>query len=58
MKDIVKSQANDEYKVINGRKVRVQRRKRRSNLMTYCALAVAFFTTLGLVISLCFLFDL
>ena len=58
MKDIVKSQANDEYKVINGKRVRVTRRKRRSNLITYCALAVAICTALGLVISLCFLFDL
>ena len=58
MKDIKKSQANDDVKVINGRKVKVARRKRRSNLLTYCALAVALFTSLGLVVSLCFLFDL
>ena len=58
MKDIVKSEANDDVKVINGRRVKVARRRRRSNLLTYCALAVALFTSLGLVISLCFLFDL
>ena len=58
MKDIVKSQVNDEYKVINGRKVKVSRRRRRSNLTTYCAIAVAGFSVLGLVISLFFLFDL
>ena len=58
MKDIVKSQLNDDVKVINGKKVKVARRKRRSNLMTYCALAVAVCTAIGLVVSLCFLFDL
>jgi len=58
MKDIVKSQINDEYKVQNGRKVRVNRRRRRSNLMTYCAIAVAVFTAIGLVVCLNFLFNL
>ena len=58
MKDIVKSQANDEVKYINGRKTKLARRKRRSNLMTYCAVAVAVFTAIGLVVSLCFLFNL
>ncbi|MBR4554318.1 MAG: FtsQ-type POTRA domain-containing protein [Ruminococcus sp.] len=58
MKDIVKSQAADEYKVINGKKVRLTRRRRRSNVMTYSALAVAVFTAIGLVACLCFLFDL
>ena len=58
MKDIVKSQLNDDVKVINGKKVKVARKKRRSNLMTYCALAVAVCTAVGLIISLCFLFDL
>ena len=51
MKDIVKSQAADEYKVINGKKVRLTRRRRRSNVMTYSALAVAVFTAIGLVAS-------
>lgn len=58
MKDIVKSQTNDEYKFINGKKVKVSRRKRRSNVMTYSALAVAAFTIVGLIVCLCFLFDL
>lgn len=58
MKDIVKSQVNDEYKFINGKKVKVARRRRRSNLMTYCAIAVAICTVIGLAISLFFLFDL
>ncbi|MBR1384545.1 MAG: FtsQ-type POTRA domain-containing protein [Ruminococcus sp.] len=58
MKDVVKSQVNDEYKVINGRRVKVRRRRRRSNLAAYCAIAIAVFTAIGLVVSLCFLFDL
>ena len=58
MKDIVKSQPSDEIKYQSGRRVKVSRRKRRSNLITYCALAVALCTAMGLVISLCFLFDL
>jgi len=58
MKDIVKSQTNDEYKFINGKKVKVSRRKRRSNVMTYSALTVAAFTVIGLIVCLCFLFDL
>lgn len=58
MKDIVKSQTNDEYKFINGRKVKVNRRRRRSNVMTYSALTVAAFTVIGLIVCLCFLFDL
>lgn len=58
MKDVVKSQVNDEYKVINGRKVLVRRRRRRSNVATYCAIAIAVFTAVGLIVSLCFMFDL
>lgn len=57
MKDIVKSQIDDEYKVINGRKVKTRRRQRRSNLVTYCAIAVAVFSGIGLIVSLFFLFD-
>lgn len=58
MKDVVKSHMGDEYKYINGKKVKVSRRRRRSDVMTYSAITVAVFTAIGLVLSLCFLFDL
>ena len=58
MKDIVKSQTNAEVKIINGKKVKLHRRSRRSNVTTYTAVAVAVITTVGLILSLCFFFNL
>ena len=58
MKDIVKSQTNAEVKIINGKKVKLHRRSRRSNVTTYTAVAVAVITTIGLILSLCFFFNL
>lgn len=58
MKDIVKSRTNAEVKIINGKKVKLHRRSRRSNVTTYTAVAVAVITTVGLILSLCFFFNL
>ena len=58
MKDIVKSRTNAEVKIINGKRVKLHRRSRRSKVTTYTAVAVAVFTTIGLILSLCFFFNL
>lgn len=57
MKDVIKSQPIEEYKVINGQKVRVNRRKRRSNLNTYCALAIVFVAVIVLILCMTVFFN-
>lgn len=58
MKDVIKSQPiTEEYKVINGQKVRVNRRKRRSNLNTYCALAIVFVAVIVLILCMTVFFN-
>ena len=53
MKDVIKSRQDDgEYKLINGQRVKVNRRKRRSNLNTYYALAVVLAAVIVLVLCL------
>lgn len=58
MKDVIKSRQDDgEYKLINGQRVKVNRRKRRSNLNTYYALAVVLAAVIVLVLCLTVFFN-
>lgn len=59
MKDVIKSQqTNEEYKVINGQRVRVNRRKRRSNLNTYYALAIVLVAVVVLILCMTAFFNI
>ncbi len=58
MKDVVKSRHEDgQYKYINGQRVKVHRRKRRSNLNTYYALAVVFVAIIVLILCMTVFFN-
>lgn len=53
MKDVIKTQQKpDEIKTINGQRVRVNRRKRRSNMKGYYALAMMFVALIVLFLCL------
>lgn len=59
MKDVIKSQNTaEEVKTINGRKVRVNRRARRSNLKGYYALAGVLVAVVALFLSLTVFFKI
>lgn len=58
MKDVVKSRQDDgEYKLINGQRVKVNRRRRRSNLNSYYALAVIFAAVIVLILCMTVFFN-
>lgn len=58
MKDVIKSQQNnEEYKLINGQRVKVNRRQRRSNLNSYYALAVVFVAIIVLILCMTVFFN-
>lgn len=56
MKDVVKSGGYEgEYKTINGRRVKVNRKKRRNNMSGYYALAIIFASVIILILCMtCF----
>ncbi len=58
MRDVIKSQqASEEYKLINGRRVKLDRRRRRSNLNNYYAIAVVLVAVLVMILCMTFFFN-
>lgn len=59
MKDVIKTQqSNDEYKTINGQRMKVNRRKRRSNLKSFYALAIIFAAMILMVLCMTIFFNI
>lgn len=58
MKDVIKSNGyKGEYKTINGRRVKVNRKKRRNNMSGYYALAIIFSALVIVVLCMTFFFN-
>ena len=58
MKDVVKTGAyKGEYKTINGRRVKVNRQKRRNNMSVYYALATVVGAVIILILCMTWIFN-